>query len=343
VSSEAAVLVAAVAFLALAMVLAMVQWSRRLLEAPLPAAGEGLLRKALACRAARRWGMAYAILWIVLLGAYSELFAVLGDLHPGRSFGLLVAVAIGWIGCNLLIVWFGRALRRTGKRTAAMRGPTQDRSWTQEPDAGVDTAATRIEPPPAATPSTRRGGRLLDLIRAVAWFGGVFLLLALGRTLVPLHNLEVWFMTHQRAFLLPLGVVAMLGFLLFLGSAVAMVLSQGTPMTRAEIEALERQSLRARLGPGRVRWAAVRVPRTAVGAHAEDGASFAEIKAAFHARAWLVSPRWRHFFLMTSGVFLLMIGLFGAGIVIAPEGVKLLLAAALLYACVRTAWGFSRA
>jgi hypothetical protein len=46
---------------------------------------------------------------------------------------------------------------------------------------------------------------------------------------------------------------------------------------------------------------------------------------------------------MMAGAALLFLGLFGVGIVIAPAGVKLLLAAAVLYAVVRTAIGFARA
>jgi hypothetical protein len=172
-------------------------------------------------------------------------------------------------------------------------------------------------------------------------------LVALGRTLAPLRALEAYLKVHQRAFLIPLGALTILGGLLFLGGAIALVLAQGAPMTRQEIEELEGRRLRAGLGgvagPAGMSWAAVRVPKLAVGAKAGDAASFAEIKQAWHARAWEVSPRWRRFFLVMLGALLLFVGLFGIAIVLAPAGGKLLCAAALLYAGARTAWSFSRA
>jgi hypothetical protein len=46
---------------------------------------------------------------------------------------------------------------------------------------------------------------------------------------------------------------------------------------------------------------------------------------------------------MMGGALLLLVGLFGLICVIAPPGIKLLFGGAMLYALVRTAWGFAQA
>lgn len=332
----AAILIVLIAVLALAMVYAMVQWSLRLLQAPLPRAGEPLIDWTLGGREARRWGTAYAILWLALVGAFLALFAALGDDRPVSALAFLLAVAAGWIGLNVLFVWFGRALARTGERSAREGGRERREAVTDVSVAGL----------PERSPASRAGGavrRVAGMLAPVAWIGGIILLAALGRAWRPLRNLETWFQAHRSAWLVPLGILALLGLALFIGGAVAMVLGQGTPMSHEEIEELERRRLRWRLGPGLARWVAVRVPAIAVGAEAGDSASFAEVKAAFRARAWEVSPRWRRLFVVMLGSFLLVAGLFGAAVVIAPAGLKPLFAGALIYAAVRLAWGFARA
>ena len=74
-----------------------------------------------------------------------------------------------------------------------------------------------------------------------------------------------------------------------------------------------------------------------------DEASLSAVKAAWRQRAWRTSPRWLRFFLMLVGGLFITIGLFGYFAVIGPPVVKLLAAAALVYAGVRTAWAFRRA
>jgi hypothetical protein len=325
------------------MVFAMVQWSLRLLRAPLPPEGEPLLRRGLGGLEARRWGTAYALLWLAMLGAFYALFEALDDRHPGERAAALLAIAAAWIALNLLFVWFGRALVRVGERAA--HPPTA--APAAPPARRAPAPAARTKAAPGSQPAAPAAGRPLEFLRTVAWIGGVAVLVALGRTLAPLRALEAYLKVHQRAFLIPLGALTILGGLLFLGGAIALMLAQGAPMTRQEIEELEGRRLRAGLGgvagPAGMSWAAVRVPKMAVGAKADDAASFSEIKQAWQARAWEVSPRWRRFFLVMLGALLLFVGLFGIAIVLAPAGGKLLCAAALLYAGARTAWSFSRA
>jgi len=54
-------------------------------------------------------------------------------------------------------------------------------------------------------------------------------------------------------------------------------------------------------------------------------------------------PRWRRFFLMLLGGFLVLFGILGLFIVIGPPWIKLISIIAILYATLRTAWAFWRA
>ncbi|MBI4012565.1 MAG: hypothetical protein HY359_09675 [Candidatus Rokubacteria bacterium] len=112
------------------------------------------------------------------------------------------------------------------------------------------------------------------------------------------------------------------------------------PMSRREIEELTARSrMAARSGSRGV----YRIRGMAVGSQAEDRASFAEVKAAWRARASRWSARWRRMFLMGLGGLLMLVGGFGAMVVAAPPGIKLLFGGALGYALVRLVWGFRRA
>jgi hypothetical protein len=72
-------------------------------------------------------------------------------------------------------------------------------------------------------------------------------------------------------------------------------------------------------------------------------ASFSAVKQAWRLRSWRYARQWRILFVMMGGALLLLVGLFGLICVIAPPGIKLLFGVAMLYALVRTAWGFAQA
>jgi hypothetical protein len=341
--------VAAVAVLALAMVYAMVQWSIGLLQARLPAEGEPLLHRGLGGATTRRWGIIYGLLWIALIGAFYLLLGTLGDERPGRRLALLLGIATSWIGCNLVFVWYGRALRRVGERTAAS---TQDAGQPSHAEADRRSSPpelavrreSRRSRAPAARPQEAVGRHLPGSLVQALWIAGFLVIAALAQSLPPLRRLDDFFRAHQRVFLISLGAAAGVGLILFIGNAVAMVLARGVAMSREEIEELERRMMLLKAGsPMALRWAAVRVPEAAVGAEVEETATFSEIKAAFRARAWQVSPYWRRFFSLMIGALLLAIGLFGIAVVLGPPAVKLLFAGAMLYAAIRLLWAFARA
>jgi hypothetical protein len=282
-------------------------------------------------------GALYLASWAALIAAFLHLFAVLGDRHAARNLALMLLVAAGWLAFNGVLIAFGRAVERVAERQAAAAASPGE----AEPDDAVDTV--RTAPVPAAPAPGRRGGRLRAKLGQLACVAVVLAVVAGAEQVPALKALEALCAAHQRPLLAVTLALGAIGCVLFMGGTIHMVLTAGRPMSRREIERMERQSREQAAGAAVARRWVYRVPKAAVGAEAQDGATFAEIKAAWRARAWRVSPRWRRMFLMMLATALLAFGLFGSFIVIAPAGLKLILAGALVYAAVRTAWGFRQA
>jgi len=133
------------------------------------------------------------------------------------------------------------------------------------------------------------------------------------------------------------------GFVLFMGSIVLRIVGgAGAPMTHTEVEDLSRSvSLEARPVFGRV--TRYRFRGRSAGSSFAEQFSLREAKQAWRQRAWRTSPRWRTNFAVMVGVVLLVLGVFGVVIVLGPNGVKLLCAAALAYAAVQVVLGILRA
>ena len=64
--------------------------------------------------------------------------------------------------------------------------------------------------------------------------------------------------------------------------------------------------------------------------------SLLELKHAWRARLWRYDPIWRRRFLMAFGSLFMAFGIFGLLIALGPAPIRLLAAAALAYASVRT-------
>jgi hypothetical protein len=267
--------------------------------------------------------MAYALVWAALIGAFLLLLDRAGA-HPLGPYCLgLVLVALAWYGLNRLLIAFGRGLQR------AQTPPVE------EPEPPADLPA--VAPHPAAP-----ARRLPDVLSWARTAAVILVAVALG-ALPPFQRFHTWTTGHQRALLwmtIPMGA---LGFVLFMGGIIHLVLTQGRPMSRQEIDEMERRRHKLRAGPAVWSGYRYRTFGLAVGAQAEEGATFGEIKDAWRTRAWEFSPRWRRMFLLMLGVALLVVGLFGSLLVVAPARAQILIAAALIYAAVRTATGFARA
>lgn len=322
--------------LALAMVYVMVQWSRAMIasgssrEGFPPAQAEGW-------SPAWRWGFAYAAVWALLIAAYLRLFDRLGEPRNPRNFALLLLVAASWFGVNWLLILFIRALQRANER--AVVGVEQERDLRDDRDSRDDNDERVVEvaaPAPARTLGSRLRGGLRTALGVVL----ALVVIGIGEALPPLQRLHAWTQAHQQSLLWVTIPVLAIGFVLFMGCAINLVLTGGRPMSRQEIDRMNRPG---RFGPALWRGSVYRSAGLAMGSEGEDSASFSEVKQAWRERAWRNSSRWRRMFLWMLGAALLASGLVGTIFVIAPAGIKLVLGGAYLYAVVRTIVAFSRA
>lgn len=330
--------VAPLAVSSIVMVLTMVRFSLAVLESR--------------TRAAWRWGIAYALSWAAVLAVI--LRALLDPADPQARESLtknLVFVALfagGWWGLNGLLIWFGRALARANARASAAAARA-DREAPEEAEAEAEAppADEEVEAEPGPPSRARRAGKKLPrpLRRVVGW--GVTLLavlvaIVLGE-LPPLKALEYWTEVHQTPLLAVVSTLAALGFVLMMGGAIHLVLTQGQPMSQREVEAQVRLNRDLAARPHVWRKSGYRIRGKTVGAQAEGEASFAELKAAWRTGAWRRTRRLRRLFVMGAGGLLMAFGLFGIFVVVGPAWVKLIVGAAMLFAATKLIQGFRQA
>jgi hypothetical protein len=137
---------------------------------------------------------------------------------------------------------------------------------------------------------------------------GVLLVIGVAEAVPALVRLGEWLDARRGPLLLATGVLAGVGFVLFMGAVLHLVLTGGTPMSRTE-----------------------------------ETFTLSEVKTAWRARAWRVSPTWRRRFTLLVGVTLLTLGLTGVAVALSPTGLKLVVAAFVLYAAIRTVLAVRRA
>ena len=193
----------------------------------------------------------------------------------------------------------------------------------------------------AAPPRSGLRTRLVNALRTARNLLLALLVIAVGEALPPLHRLHAWTQAHQKPLLAVTISLTAVGFVFLMGMAIHMVLSRGTPMSKREIDELAARRLTSQ--PALWRRSAYRSRGTAVGAQAEDSAKLSEVKAAWRARAWRVSTRWRRLFAGLIGTAFMATGMFGLFVVIGSPGIKLLCGGVLLYAWIRSVSAFARA
>ncbi len=178
---------------------------------------------------------------------------------------------------------------------------------------------------------------LLGWARMIA----LFLVAALASELPPVKQV-VQVIDRVRDPLLTVAIaVAALGFTVFMGGILSMLMASGDPMTHEEVEGAISQ--RQRAGEPYVwRASAHRVFGVAAGRQVAGEASFAGMKEAWKSKEWRRDSQWRRLVVIATGAALLFYGLFGLFVVLGPPPIKVLMAAAMLYATVMTIWGFAR-
>ncbi len=310
----------------------------------------------------RFWGAIYIVTWICIL--YFITFVVRFSEGGLSAQNLWVSALVvgGWFGIHGLIIWFGRAIERANRRTmeAAQAGraaagsamanegedEASDESEPTEMAPGASTSAasdveTALKSDAAAKKPTV-GQRIKDWLWMLTFVFVVIVVCAIAQEIPLLQRLDQFIAARHAALLgLAIALTAM-GFVMFMGGLIHMMLVAGTPMSPAEVEALmARNMLSGR--PGAWRAARYRFKGETVGREGGEEWSLLEMKEAWRIGLWWRDPVWRRRFIIVAGVFIMMTGGFGIVIVQGPPGIKLLAAGAVLYALVRTAWAFLRA
>jgi hypothetical protein len=262
-----------------------------------------------------RWGGAYFLAWGALVAAFLRFFARLGE-DPTDRLPLLLLAAAGWWALNWGFVALVRALQRRDSDLERALEEEEEEEVDEEDESGGGDGTAHVEP---AEATARREGSLAAFARQALWVLAALLIVAVGSALPPLQALERHLATEGRPYLTAAIALAALGVACLLGALGHLVRHAGRPPRRDEVRSPETDGAAA------------------------DGASFAEIKRAWRARAWSSSPRWRRFFAVLLGVACLVGGLGAVVVVLAPAGLKLLVGGALAYAGLRTARGFARA
>lgn len=195
------------AALSLAMVHAMVQFTRALLT---PARG------------ARAWGVAYAAAWIAII--------VWVVLYAGPA-PMLAVVALAWFGVHAAIVWLARRLHLVAQRQPS-RVTVIEEDEEDEEDAGE-------EGPRIPTPREK----VIASVKAAAMFLGALTIIVIGENIPLLRRFDAALAPFRANILLLLGVAACAGFALFLGGIVAFLLRGSDSETERGIEAVHARRL----------------------------------------------------------------------------------------------------
>jgi hypothetical protein len=203
------------------------------------------------------------------------------------------------------------------------------------------------ERPHAAGAGTSLWPRVVGFARRIGALLLIFVIFAvamvLGEAVPALKDLEQLLARHESLLLAITIGMAAVGFALFMGSIVVRIFGSATdPLTATEVEDLSRSvNMEARPVFGRV--TRYRFRGRSAGSSFSERFTLREAKAAWRQGTWRADSRWRSNFVVMLGVMLLTVGLFGTFIVVGPNGVKLLCAAALAYAAGRTVAALIRA
>lgn len=185
----------------------------------------------------------------------------------------------------------------------------------------------------------------LGTLRMVAVaLGLVFVasVLAAVLTAVPgVDRVEKYLEVHQRMLLLITGGVAFLGFVVFMGAILDLLIVSGQPMSHAEVED---QAARGQVWrPSAWKASRYRIRGRTAGVQAHGEFRLTDLKAAWRSGAVWRDATWRRNLAVTAGALTMGLGLFAVMFVLVPLPIKLIIAAAVTYATVRLAGGFWRA
>ena len=165
---------------------------------------------------------------------------------------------------------------------------------------------------------------------------GIFLFALLVDQIKPLKQLDAYLKEHPQPYSAITLILLLLGCALLASALWIALTNQGRPMSEGEANEFISRGAR----PG---WQVGVFSGKAAGREAKLEASFYDIREAFLSGAWLRDPTWWPICFGTIGPLLAMIGAFGYFFIIGAPAVKVIVGTALVYALVRTAWGFAKA
>ena len=178
-------------------------------------------------------------------------------------------------------------------------------------------------------------------LRDIAVLIGLLLAAIVLAELPPFVAAAAWIDAREWSLLIALGVILLLGFLLFFGGILKLLMDRGEPLSHADVEDVER-SVRMAAQPVAWRASSYRVIGSAAGRQGAESFNLRELKGACRSGAVWRDPEWRRRAITVVGALLLVIGIFGGGVVVGPPWLKVLFGGALGYAFGRLGWGFVR-
>jgi len=157
----------------------------------------------------------------------------------------------------------------------------------------------------------------------------------------PMPDAAAWIDARRPPLLMGVAIVLALGFGLFLGGIIMLVMDRDRVLSHAEVENVGRS---VRTPTRQAAWRAThyRFFGTAAGRRGDDSFRLKDFKAAWRRGAIWRDAEWRRRFVTTVGALSLVVGIFGLLIVVGPPWIKVLGAGALIYAFVRLGWGMRR-
>jgi hypothetical protein len=184
-------------------------------------------------------------------------------------------------------------------------------------------------------PAVRRPAFWTKLRNVAATLVILLVAVLVGEMVPPLKSLDGFAARHESLLVALTVGMTVIGFMLFMGGIVYRLFAdEGGPVTGAE-DAGRARSSAFDAEPVAARLSVYRFRGRGAGASASEGFTLHEAAHAWRRRAWRTSPRWRANFIVTAGVALFVIGLFGFFVIGAPAGIKLLFIAAVVYAAIR--------
>ncbi len=201
----------------------------------------------------------------------------------------------------------------------------------------------KAEGSPSAPPEVR--GKLPGPLRLLATIAVALVLVfvtAVLAELPPVKDLVGLITRHQGGLLVTVVAILSLGFLVFMGGILSLLMAQGEPMGRADVEDHER-SVRLESRPAAWRVSSYRFRGKSAGRQGSDAFTFGELKDAWRRGLVWRDPTWRRRLVIVAGGLSMAFGLLGLFVVIGPPWLKVLVGAVMLYALARITWGFWKA